>query len=65
MVDKYKYYISHPDEMWRIATNGYNKVRKYNNQETSARFIYEMTTNAAKGEKIMDYDVWTKQMVVV
>ncbi len=65
LIDKYKYYINNPDEMWRIATNGYNKIRKYNNQETAARFIYEMTTAASKGEKIMDYDVWTKQLVTV
>lgn len=60
MVDKYKYYLEHQDEMWRIATNGYNKVRKYNNQEQAAKFIYEMTINASKGEKVCDYDEWTK-----
>lgn len=58
LVDKYKYYISNPHEMWQIATNGYNKVRKYNNQESAARFIFEQTTNASKGIKAIDYDVW-------
>jgi hypothetical protein len=60
MEEKYHYYINNPDEMWRIATNGYNKVRKYNNQEVAARFIHEMVTNAAKGEAVQDYDEWIK-----
>lgn len=65
MVDKYKYYISHPDEMWRIATNGYNKIRKECNQESAARFIYEMTTNASEGLPIMNYDDWCNTRVCV
>jgi hypothetical protein len=63
MVDKYKYYISHPTEMWRIANNGYEKVRKHNNQELAARFIHEMTINASRGEKVMDYDKWVTSSV--
>lgn len=58
MVSKYEYYSKNPDEAWRIATNGYNKVRKYNNQELAARFIFEQTINGAKGEKVIDYDKW-------
>lgn len=58
MVDKYNYYIKNQDELWRIATNGYNKVRKYNNQELAAKFIYEQTINASKGIKAVDYDEW-------
>ncbi len=52
MVDKYKFYIERPDELWRIATNGYNKVRQYNNQELAAQFIYEQTINASQGIKV-------------
>ncbi len=63
MEEKYHYYMKNQDEMWRIATNGYNKIRKYNNQELAARFIFEQTTNAAKGEKVVDYDVWTQVSV--
>lgn len=58
MIDKYQYYIKRPDEIWRIATNGYNKIRKECNQESAARFIYEMTTNAAEGHPVMNYDDW-------
>lgn len=59
LIDKYKYYVSNPDEMWRIATNGYNKVRSNFNQETAVRFIYEQTINAAQGIKVIDYNDWT------
>lgn len=59
MEEKYHYYIKNQDEMWRIATNGYNKVRKYNNQETAARFIYEMTINASQGKPVINYDEWS------
>lgn len=58
--EKYHYYVKNQDEMWRIATNGYNKIRKYNNQELAARFIFEQTTNTAKGLKAINYDEWTK-----
>ncbi len=58
MEEKYHYYMKNQDEMWRIATNGYNKVRKLHNQEKAARFIYEMTINASQGKPIMDYDKW-------
>lgn len=61
MEEKYHYYIKNPDEMWRIATNGYNKVRKYNNQEKAARFIYEMTINASQGKPVTDYDKWVNE----
>lgn len=65
MVDKYKYYMDHQDEMWRIATNGYKKVRRYNNQELAARFIFEQTINSAIGIKAIDYDVWASQKEVL
>lgn len=58
MVSKYEYYIKNQDEMWRIATNGYNKIRKYNNQELAARFIYEQTINGAEGRPVINYDEW-------
>ncbi len=63
MVDKYKYYMEHQDEMWRIATNGYNKIRKYNNQELAAKFIYEQVTNGAEGRPVINYDEWSKVLV--
>lgn len=59
MVDKYQYYIKNPDEMWRIATNGYNKVRKHNNQELAARYIYEQTLAGSRGELVVNYDDWS------
>lgn len=39
MEDKYNYYKTHEDEARRIAENGYNKVRKYYNQDVMAKFI--------------------------
>jgi len=57
MIDKYKYFLSHPDEMWVIADNGYNKVRKFFNQDVMARFISDAVLNAANGEydKVRDF----------
>jgi hypothetical protein len=45
--DKYKYYLSHPDEMWRIADNGYNKVRQFHNQDLAAQFFADKTLEYA------------------
>lgn len=63
MEEKYCYYLKNQDEMWKIATNGYNKVRKYHNQTTAARFIFEMTTNAAQGRPVINYDEWALNCV--
>ena len=62
MEEKYHYYLNNPEEMWRIANNGYEKVRKYNNQELAARFIHEQTINASKGIKAIDYDMWSRDI---
>lgn len=58
MEEKYHYYMKHQDEMWRIANNGYNKVRQFNNHELAAKYISDTVISAAKGEKVFDYDVW-------
>jgi hypothetical protein len=49
--EKYRYYLAHPDEMWRIAENGYHKVRTYHNQDLAARFIAENTLKYANEAK--------------
>ncbi len=64
MVQKYEYYSNNPDEAWRIATNGYNKIRKFHNQELAARYIFEQTVGAARGEKAVDYDLWASKVAV-
>lgn len=47
MEEKYRYYLKNEDEMWRIATNGYNKVRKYYNQDVMAKFIADSVLERA------------------
>lgn len=61
MEEKYRYYIKQQGEMWRIATNGYNKVRQFNNHELAAKYIYETVTAAAKGIHVINYDDWAKK----
>lgn len=39
MEEKYRYYIKNQDELWRIANNGYEKVRKFHNQDLRAKEI--------------------------
>ncbi len=36
---KYKYYFNNPREMWRVAKNGYDKVRQFHNQDVRAKYI--------------------------
>lgn len=47
MEEKYHYYLNHPDEAWKIAESGYQKVRKYHNQDVAAKFIADTMLNAA------------------
>lgn len=61
--EKYNYYLKNQDQMWRIADCGYQKVRKYNNQELAARFIFEQTINASQGRPAIDYDQWATSTV--
>lgn len=65
MIDKYKHYLERPDEMLRIATNGYNKVRKYNNQELAARYIVEQTINASQFKDVVNYDEWANENATI
>lgn len=58
MEEKYHYYMKNQDEMWRIANNGYNKVRQFNNHELAAKYISDTVIAASKGEKVFDYDIW-------
>lgn len=41
LVEKFKYYLNHDDEVWRIATNGYNKVREFHNENVRAKYIVD------------------------
>lgn len=50
MEDKYKYYRDHPAEAERIANNGYERVRKYHNQDIRARFIADKVLEAANAK---------------
>lgn len=49
MEEKYHYYMAHPDEAEQIATNGYNKVREFFNQDVMAKFIADFVLNTANG----------------
>lgn len=50
MEEKYHYYLNHEDELWRIAENGYNKVRKLYNQDVMAKFIADNVLEAANAK---------------
>lgn len=56
MIEKYEYYRGRPDECLRIATSGYNKVRKFHNQDVMARFFADNVLRMAnnKAEKVME-----------
>jgi hypothetical protein len=57
MEEKFRYYSKNEKEAWDIAENGYQKVRKYYNQDIMAKFIADATLNGANGhkEKIYSY----------
>lgn len=62
MEEKYHYYLAHPEEANIIAENGYNKVRKYYNQDVMAKYISDMVLNAAnKTGEVIGYDEYIKQ----
>lgn len=52
MEQKYRYYLEHEDEAWKIAESGYQKVRKYHNQDVAARFIATETLRAANAQLV-------------
>jgi len=41
LYDKYEFFEQRPDEMARVAGNGYEKVRRYHNQNVRAKYIVE------------------------
>ena len=47
MVEKFEYYKANPDEAQRIANNGYNKVRRYHNQDVRAKFFADTVLKMA------------------
>lgn len=50
MEEKYKYYRDHPEEAQKIADAGYEKVRKYHNQDVRAKFIADKVLEAANAK---------------
>lgn len=49
LVEKYRYYLSHPDERKKIAQSGYDKVMAFHNENVRARYIVEcMETEVEK-----------------
>jgi hypothetical protein len=57
MVEKFKYYRDNPAEMWQIADNGYNKVRKFYNQDIMAKYIAEQVLVVANGGEAENFKV--------
>jgi len=41
LVKKFKYYLPRMDDQYRIATNGYNKVRRFHNADIRVKYIVE------------------------
>lgn len=62
MEEKYKYYRNHPEEAQIIANNGYEKVRKYYNQDVMAKYIATMVLNSAnKIGEVKSFDEYVKE----
>lgn len=50
MEEKYHYYRKHEDEAWKIAENGYRKVRQHYNQDVMAKFIADNVLERANAK---------------
>lgn len=63
MEEKYNYYLKHTDEAAQIAENGYNKVRKYFNQDIMAQFIADNMIALANGVPASELKSFTMDYV--
>lgn len=63
MEEKYNYYLKHTDEAAQIAENGYNKVRKYFNQDIMAQFIADNMLALSNGVPATELKSFTMDYV--